>query len=425
MRSRGRATRGKKDERMPVPEKGYFTTSYVSSVDGSEQPLALWVPRSYSRRKKYPVVVALHGSDADYRMIPEQCFRMHELGFREDCIFLSPYGRGELGFQWAGEADLWEALAWVKARYRVDERRQYLTGLSSGGNATWRLACAYPEQWAAIAPVCGWGEATTLPVLKDVPVWCVHGNRDDLVPVEDSREMVAALEQLKFRFRYDELRDWGHNAWEWLYDPQRKRDSLADWLLRFRKRDGAPAIEKPRRAGNFFDLFKERLIISYPARGLTHHETELLREQAEQIARLRFGDFEMTAGRLAVKSDAELTGNDLKSANHLMLGRTDNHRWLGRIAPRLIARHYRGRLRVLSQYLPGKAIVAATLQNNPWNTQQLLGVLTYQQYHHLQNVCGMLFDPDRPMQTLNVYDLQTGRFILQARASYNSSSRSA
>jgi pimeloyl-ACP methyl ester carboxylesterase len=410
---------------MPVAQKGYFTACYVSSLDDSEQPFAVWVPRGYTRRKKYPVLIALHGSDADHRMIPERCFRIPELGFREDLILLSPYGRGELGFQWAGEADLWDALNWLKARYRIDERRQYLTGLSIGAAATWRLACAYPEQWAAIAPVCGWGDPDALAALRDVPVWCVHGQRDELVSVAESREMVQALERLKCYFRYDELPGWGHNSWEWLYDGRRKHDHLADWLLRFRRTGDAPAIMKPRREGNFFDLFKERLIISYPAQGLTHHETELLRDQAEQIARLRFGDFEMRSGAFRVKADAELTPDDLKTSNHLMLGRTDNHRWLRQIAPQLIARHYRGRLRVLHQYLSGKSIIAAIQQRNPWNPQRLLGVLTYQQYHHMQNIGGILFDPEHPMQTLNVYDLQQGRFVLQARASYNSSSRSA
>jgi len=55
-----------------VAETGYFNASYVSSVDDTEQPFALWVPRGYSPRKKYPLLVALHGSDADHRMIPEE-----------------------------------------------------------------------------------------------------------------------------------------------------------------------------------------------------------------------------------------------------------------------------------------------------------------------------------------------------------------
>lgn len=408
---------------MSAARKGYFTANYVSSVDDSEQPFAVWVPQTYSRRKKYPLLIALHGSDADHRMIPESCWRIHEHGFREDVILLSPFGRGDLGFQLVGETDFWDTMNWVKARYRIDERRQYLTGLSLGAFAVWRIAAGYPDQWAAIAPICGWGDPAWLSALKDIPVWCVHGARDDLVPVEDSRRMVAELERLEYRFRYDELPDWRHNSWDWLYDADRKSDHLVDWLLRFRRKTAPAAIHKPKREGNFFDLFKERVVISYPARGLPHQEPELLRGEAEELAHLNFGGLEMRAGRLLVKSDTELTKKDLAGANHIMLGRTDNHAWLKKAGPRLLARHVRGRLQVLEQTIPGKHLLALTIQPNPWNADHLLGIITYQHYHDVHRLVRNLINPEAPLPAVNVYDAQSRRFLMQGEA-YNSSSRS-
>ena len=46
----------------------------------------------------------------------------------------------------------------MKTKYNVDKSRVYLTGLSMGGFATWALAAQYPNDFAAIAPVCGGGE---------------------------------------------------------------------------------------------------------------------------------------------------------------------------------------------------------------------------------------------------------------------------
>jgi predicted peptidase len=40
----------------------------------------------------------------------------------------------------------------VTKRYRIDENRIYVTGLSMGGFGTWALTMAYPERFAAIAP---------------------------------------------------------------------------------------------------------------------------------------------------------------------------------------------------------------------------------------------------------------------------------
>jgi pimeloyl-ACP methyl ester carboxylesterase len=390
---------------------GYFTASYVSSIDDSEQPFALWVPRTYSPARKYPLIVALHGSDADHRMIPEQCFHMHERGFREDVIFLSPFGRGDVNYQWMGEADMWDTINWVKARYCIDARRQYLTGLSMGGFATWRLACSYPSQWAAIAPICGGGDLRALPALKNVAVWCVHGDADAFVPVDQSRRLVAKLKRLRLRHRYSELPGWGHSSWEWLYNPDRQADSLVDWLLSFRKRAVPRPIHKPRRHGTFGDLFRERVIISYPARTPVPNEAALLRAEAVQLAGFSFGDRAMRSGRLIVKSDADLTRADLAKANHLMLGRADNHRWLKRAAPNLVARHRSGRLEVQGVVFTKKNMVVAALQRSPWSPKRLLGLITYQQREQIRGLVERLFHHETPLPPVLLYDTTGERFI--------------
>src|SRR5436190_37145 len=75
-------------------------------------------------------------------------------------------------------------------------KRLYLTGLSMGGFGTWALAAAFPDKWAAMAPVCGGGDPAYVSKVKDIPCWCFHGDRDPVVKVEQSRRMVAALGRL-------------------------------------------------------------------------------------------------------------------------------------------------------------------------------------------------------------------------------------
>lgn len=406
--------KARQSTREAAPRTGYFTARYVSAIDDSEQPFALWVPPAYSSRRRYPLIVALHGSEADERMIPEECFGLHERCLREEVLLLSPFGRGDLSWRWMAEADLWDTINWVKARYRIDARRQYLTGLSLGGYATWRLACAYPEQWAAVAPVCGGGEVGDLSALKSVPVWCVHGERDPVVPVAESRRLVAALRRHRYRVRYDELADGGHNAWQWLYDPKRRRDSLAGWFLRFRKRVAPPPVLRPRRRGVFKDLFSERLIISYPARTAIPRETDLLRAEAQRIAQFTFGDWIMRAGRLLLMTDEELTPTELHGAGHLMLGRTDNHRWLKQAERRLWARHVKGQMRVAGETYLGKSLIAATCQPGPWDAERLLGIITYQQFQQMRGVAERFCGPQVEPLAVNLYDTQQNRFIMQS-----------
>lgn len=92
---------------------------------------------------------------------------------------------------WLNEADALNALLdEVSATYAVDTDRIYLTGLSMGGYGTWYLATKYPERFAAIVPIASGGDPEKACALKDVPVWAFHGAKDDVIPPEESEEMV-------------------------------------------------------------------------------------------------------------------------------------------------------------------------------------------------------------------------------------------
>ena len=71
-----------------------------------------------------------------------------------DFIVASPLAHGTMGYQGVPEQDVLDVLADVKRRFRIDEDRVYLTGLSMGGGGTLWLGLTRPGLWAAIAPVC-------------------------------------------------------------------------------------------------------------------------------------------------------------------------------------------------------------------------------------------------------------------------------
>jgi hypothetical protein len=328
-------------------------------------------------------------------------------------IALFPFGRGDVDYRWMGETDVWESLAAVRDSYAIDPCRQYLTGLSMGGYATWRIACDYPEQWAAIAPICGGGHNLPLVNLRDIPTWCVHGRRDPIVPVRESRSLVRSLRRLGAKVRYSELSETGHNAWDWLYTPGRRRDSLAEWLLAFQKEVPPKPILLPKRRGAFQDLFTERTIISYPGSCVLNRETDLLAAEAHRLATFRFGDVTMRSGRFQVKADHDLNPSDLIGANLLILGRSDNHAVLRPVERRLLAKQKKGQLWVAGETYLGKALVAAVCQASPWNRKRLLGVIAYQQFHPMRGIAERLFGPNEPLPRINIYDTQQKRFIRQ------------
>ncbi len=120
----------------------------------------------------------------------------------------------------------------VAATHKVDKDRIYVTGLSMGGFATWSLAAAYPDKFAALIPICGGGNTSDAKKIKHLPVWVFHGAKDTTVPASRSEAMVKALkdagaENVKFTL----YPDAGHDSWTETY----RNPEVWDWLLKQRR----------------------------------------------------------------------------------------------------------------------------------------------------------------------------------------------
>ena len=63
----------------------------------------------------------------------------------------------------------------IVKKYKVDQDRIYVTGLSMGGFGTWSLAAYQPNRFAAIVPICGGGEVYWADTLAHIPAWAFHG----------------------------------------------------------------------------------------------------------------------------------------------------------------------------------------------------------------------------------------------------------
>src|SRR6185295_17601449 len=107
-------------------------------------------------------------------------------------IVVSPQARQSGGWE---SQDLYDLVQDCKRHYRVDADRVYLTGLSMGGYGTWDLALRHPEEFAAIVPICGGGDTTDAWKLRNMPVWCFHGAKDNNVPLIQDQRMVRAVEK--------------------------------------------------------------------------------------------------------------------------------------------------------------------------------------------------------------------------------------
>lgn len=125
-----------------------------------------------------------------------------------------------------------EILEQIKKNYSIDENRLYLTGYSMGGYGTWNLLMNHPDMFAAAVPMCGGGDPKKASVIKDIPIWAIHGAKDPIVPVSGSRDMAAALEAAGARdFHYTELPNVEHDAWNYTFNTP----EIFRWLFSQRK----------------------------------------------------------------------------------------------------------------------------------------------------------------------------------------------
>lgn len=195
----------------------------------------LYFPKGYhaESEKKWPLILFLHGfgergsNPTDLDLLKKHGLpRLIAEGKDFPFIIASPQCPAQSW--WPHELDAMKALLdHLLEQHPVDKNRVYLTGLSMGGYGSWRFGCAYPELFAAIAPICGGGVRGLVEPLKNTPVWVFHGAKDTAVPLALSEEMVHALEEVGGTVRFTVYPEAGHDSWTETYN----NPELYDWFL--------------------------------------------------------------------------------------------------------------------------------------------------------------------------------------------------
>lgn len=193
-----------------------------------------YLPDRYAQdtTKQWPVVIFLHGAGETGNDIEKvRGFGLSpliEAGKKFPFIVISPQTKTP-GWKSEDVRDLLVNDLFVKLR--IDPDRVYLTGLSMGGAGTWSTAMNYPELFAAVIPICGWGNEGGISRLRNMPIWCFHGDMDEVIPVERSTVLINALKAINSQVKYTIYQGVGHESWTRTY----ANDSIYDWLLQHKR----------------------------------------------------------------------------------------------------------------------------------------------------------------------------------------------
>ena len=114
---------------------------------------------------------------------------------------------------------------------RVDPKRVYGTGLSMGGLGTLAIAIKDPELFSAIIPICGGADLEKIQRLNKLPMWIFHGDRDDVIPLDNSISIYQSLRSVNENVFLTVYAGVDHDSWTETYE----NDDIYDWLLKFSK----------------------------------------------------------------------------------------------------------------------------------------------------------------------------------------------
>lgn len=155
--------------------KGRKIHGYYSALDGSVQPFGVTIPDSYDGTKPVRLYVWLHGrnqtlSESNFIFgFPTPSKSPTYVTADTGQITLDCYGRWNNANHWAGEVDVFEAIAAVQQRYNIDPDRVILRGFSLGGAGAWHIALHHPDRFAAAEIGAG-----TYPRRSQMPGFPLH-----------------------------------------------------------------------------------------------------------------------------------------------------------------------------------------------------------------------------------------------------------
>lgn len=199
------------------PIQGNFGSESVKVGDATRE-YRLVVPKTVDLAKPAPLVFAFHGMLIDSKDFMPVYTKLNETAEKHKFILAYPEA---IGKSWGLAPDKVKSdlaffdalLARLKADYKIDPDRVYVTGMSNGGYFAHLIGKERSKTVAAVASHSGpLGLQTLLGINAErkFPVLIVHGDKDNLLPVEWARDNRDRYKKEGHEVKYVEVAGMGH-----------------------------------------------------------------------------------------------------------------------------------------------------------------------------------------------------------------------
>jgi predicted peptidase len=223
--------------------------------NGDTLPYRMLLPLKYDAKKKYPLIIFLHGSGERGRDNEAQLGHGADLFLRDSirrnypAIVVFPQCPGEsyfsnvdrregksgeerFIFQTGGKPTLamdllQRLLEQLIKNYPVHKKQLYVGGLSMGGMGTFEIVYRNPNLFAAAFPICGGADAESAGNFAKTAWWIFHGAKDDVVLPQFSQRIATALKAIHADVKFTLYPEANHNSWDNAF----AEPALMQWLF--------------------------------------------------------------------------------------------------------------------------------------------------------------------------------------------------
>jgi predicted peptidase len=187
-------------------------------------PYRLLLPENFDPQQSYPLVLFLHGGGERGNNNESQLLHGSRLflqaGIRQQFPAIVVFPQCPANTTWSNVRVIMDSVTKERNRYfpeeaeptyammmlmqlmrelnkqfRIKQDQQYVMGLSMGAMGTYEMVKRMPNTFAAAIAICGGANPNNAKWMKHTAFWIFHGDADNVVPVQHSKDMAMALQQ--------------------------------------------------------------------------------------------------------------------------------------------------------------------------------------------------------------------------------------
>ena len=208
-------------------------TTFSKEVKSAEK-ISYILDYPQNAKGKVPLMVFLHGSGErgnDLEKVKAHSPFTYKNLIKEPIAILAPQCPADT---WWDTVTVYHLIKEIQAKYKIDDSRIYLTGLSMGCWGTLKLAMEHPEMFAAVVSVCAPTDRVmyaNIHQYKNLNMKIFHGGMDDVVLPENAFNFYQKLHPINPSAELTIFPNDNHNSWDSTYsDPK-----LYEWMLSLKK----------------------------------------------------------------------------------------------------------------------------------------------------------------------------------------------